>query len=197
MPLFVVGCSYNLNTPPQTWLDTHHIPAPDLKYPLHLCQNFGCQKRQTFHFSPEHITAISEIFTPQPTTSIQERQNIAQAIGLMEHFSGQEIGTHSDLPQNEFSFTSSHQLDCVAESLNTTSYLLLLEQLKLLQFHRVGSNTHRGFLQLYMPHNSATIIEVHSQIPYVVDSWYYTNGEPAWITRVSNWQEGAEPTERP
>ena len=138
---------------------------------------------------------IRQHFSPTPHTATEERQRLASAIALFEQLTGPKLGTSGDEAQNYFEFMSpSNQLDCVAESLNTTHYLLLLEQMQLLRFHRTGGNVHRGLFTLNAPHNSATIIQLDNQQAYAVDAWFGANAEAAWITPVEHWLDGAEPS---
>lgn len=87
------------------------------------------------------------------------------------------------------------QHDCVDESLNTTIYLTLLERKGLLKFHSVGTPTVR--LPLIhagrWPHQTATMIDTQSQIPYAVDSWFHDNGFPAEIIALEKWKKGWKP----
>ncbi|WP_299182244.1 hypothetical protein [uncultured Neptuniibacter sp.] len=192
--LLLGGCGYNLHAPPQNWLKSKQLYPVTADNHLTLCQDFGCSKVQTVQFDPANLQPIYKLFHPISSTPSEERARIAEAVGLMEQLAGPQLRTENDLPRNQYSFdTPTNQLDCIAESLNTTSYLLLFEQHNLLQFHRTGSNIHRGPLTLNAPHNSATVIDNTTNQAYAVDSWFYKNGEPAWVIPVDKWLSGSNP----
>ncbi|WP_286240680.1 hypothetical protein [Neptuniibacter halophilus] len=191
----LAGCSYNPNGTPDNWLQSHGLQS-ESRETLRLCRNFGCSDRGTVRFSAEDMAQIRALFTPQSRSPEEERQRIANAIGLMETISGPQLNTVADLAKNDFALSNrSNQLDCIAESLNTSRYLLTLEQQGLLQFHRTGGNAHRGPLRLSAPHNSATIRQLSNQQGFAVDSWFRGNGEPAWVVPIEIWLSGNDPAE--
>jgi len=188
------GCSYNTQSTPESWLKTHGLSTPTDSGEMTLCQNFGCTKSKSIQLSADELKPVQLLFTPLPADAVEERERIAQAIGLLEKITGPKIGTEHDLAKNAFGFSfESNQLDCVAESNNTSTYLLLLQNLELLKYHRVGGNMHRGLFTLHAPHNSAAVIESDTDHAYAVDSWFRPNGEAAWIIEAEHWLSGAAP----
>ena len=193
LSILSAGCSYNPQTPATRWLKLKDIPIAK-GHELTLCIDFGCAKNKGYTFTAIDLQNIRATFQPPAETPFDERKRISQVIGLMEQQAGAAIGTLHDQPENNFSvLPNTHQIDCVAESLNTTQYLLLLEREQLLRFHRTGSNIHRGLFTLNIPHNSATIIDVNSEQAFAVDSWFGHNGDPAWVTPIERWLTGASP----
>lgn len=96
-----------------------------------------------------------------------------------------------DAPRNEFSPPRSAQLDCIAESSNTTIYLLLLERDGLLSRHRVRFPARRGFL-MWFPHNTAVLEELATGRAWAIDSWYGPGGSPAPVWPLELWLAGKE-----
>lgn len=191
------GCGYNKQTSPTNWLKSQGLSATYANQlaTATLCQNFGCDKRKTIQLNADELSMIRQHFLPKPSTAEEERQRLASAIALFEQLNGPKLRTSGDEAQNYTAFMSrSNQLDCVAESLNTTRYLLLLEEMKLLRFHRTGGNVHRGLFTLNAPHNSATIIQLENQQAYAVDAWFGANAEPAWVVPIETWLDGATPS---
>jgi hypothetical protein len=81
----------------------------------------------------------------------------------------------------------------VAETTNTTVYLLLLQQRGLIRRHRVEYPKHRGLLQLQAPHNTAVITDRTSGEAFAVDSYFHANGAAPEIVPVETWEAGFSP----
>ncbi|WP_156473474.1 hypothetical protein [Neptuniibacter pectenicola] len=188
------GCSYNTDSTPDAWLKTYGLSTPTHLGEMTLCHNFGCTQSETIQLSKQEMEQVQLLFTPLADSAEDERNKIAHAIGQLETITGPKLHTENDLAKNAFGFSlKSHQLDCVAESSNTSNYLLLLDNLALLKYHRVGGNMHRGLFTLHAPHNSAAIIEKGTDNAYAVDSWFRANGQDAWIVEAEQWLSGAAP----
>lgn len=190
--LTTTGCTYNVNSTPEWWFKAKGLTMPADDGRVSLCQNFGCTKSTTIQLTQQDLEPIHQLFTPPPNSAEEERALIAKAMGLFEAITGPKIGTSHDKAKNAFSLRSS-QLDCIAESSNSSAYLLILKQHNLIKFHRVGGNIHRGPLTLNAPHNSAVVVDISTSEAYAVDSWFGANGEPAWITPSENWLSGSNP----
>jgi hypothetical protein len=80
------------------------------------------------------------------------------------------------------------QLDCIAESINTMTYLMLLQQDGLLVRHRVLQRRKRNpwFVDV---HWTAVIEDTSDQQHYAVDSWILGNGKPPVIQKLEDWLE--------
>ena len=123
-----------------------------------------------------------------------ERTNIANAIGAFERIIGKKTGTSADIAGTYVQLGHMQQ-DCVDESTNTTTYLILLKKMDLLKFHNVNQLTSRppilsGRLG---PHRTAVIIENDTQTKYAVDSWFHDNGQVAEIVELDTWRWGWHP----
>lgn len=192
--LLLAGCGYNHNSKPNYWFKHHDLPTNISPQNLTLCTNFGCTKQRSSSFSTGEWAQIENLFLPAPETADQERIQIAKAIALMESQQGPKVGTQNDLAENGFGIgVEGSQLDCVAETSNTSIYLTLLENAELLKFHTVTGHAHRGPFTLNLPHNTATIKEKTSDKAFAIDSWYSANGQLPWVTPVENWLTGASP----
>ncbi|MGI1670732.1 MAG: hypothetical protein K6L74_10455 [Neptuniibacter sp.] len=192
--LLLAGCGYNHNSKPNNWFKHHNLPTNISPQHLTLCTNFGCTQQRTSSFSTDEWDQITNLFQPVPETAEQERNQIANAIALMESQQGPKVGTQNDLAENGFGIgVEGSQLDCVAETSNTSIYLSLLEHAELLKFHTLTGHAHRGLFTLNLPHNTATIKEKSSEKAFAIDSWYSANGQLPWVTPVENWLTGASP----
>ena len=124
-----------------------------------------------------------------------ERSAIRQAIAFLEESIGRKTGSDEDIA-GTYQRLGRYQQDCIDESTNTTTYLLLLDQLDLLHYHNVNPLTSRppiisGRLG---PHRTAVIREKSTGIKYAVDSWFYDNGIEPEIVPLDTWFWGWHPS---
>ncbi len=160
------------------------------------CHGYGCRKISNVPFTKADMTPVKALFRPTSKTPEQERRRIAKAIALFEKKIGPRAGTANDV-RGTFRKTGDHQLDCVDESTNTTTYLSLLENAGLLKFHTLKGPTmrvpiiHAG----RWPHQTAVIEETGTKTLYAVDSWFRDNGAPADIIGLKEWKQGWKPTD--
>jgi hypothetical protein len=150
------------------------------------CFDFGCKTTQELHYSARDWDEIKAIFTPASIDSAAEKQAIRQAVATMERISGELSGTFRDKGGNYPGSDIIGQMDCIDESTNTFQYLVALEELGLLKWHRVDPKQRR--IVWIFTHWTATITEIASEERFVVDSWYRDNGELPYIQPLADWQ---------
>ncbi len=144
-------------------------------------------------FGPAQVKEISELMrkTKKADTPFEERRAIAYAIGWMERYVGDKIGTSADRPGMEFNGSGdATQQDCVDEATNTTSYLLVLQSNGLLKHHTVGRPFSKGNILLGVsnwPHWTAVLWENGNKQKWAVDSWIYANGENPVVVEAEKW----------
>jgi hypothetical protein len=152
------------------------------------CFDFRCKSNQEVRYSPQQWDNIRELFDSQEMDQDLEKQAIRKAIALMEDYSGQITGTSRDEGGN-YSPGSDiiKQMDCIDESTNTFQYLSALEELDLLQWHKVEPKKRR--IVWFATHWTAVISENSSNELFAVDSWYRDNGEPPYVQPLKDWQK--------
>ena len=150
------------------------------------CYDFGCKSTRSVEFSQAEWARIRNVFNPPALSAWLEKQQIRQAIALMEQYSGAKTGTYQDKAGNYGGEDLPFQQDCIDESTNTYQYLLALEHRALLNWHQVAEKKRR--IVWFATHWSAVIRENATQQLYAVDSWYRDNGEPPYIQRLEDWQ---------
>lgn len=160
------------------------------------CHSYGCDKKAQISLGTDDWQKLNAIFTPAPKSPEEERHAIARAIGVFETLAGTKAGTNNDKGGTfRRIMADGTQLDCVDESLNSTIYLTLLDRKGLLKFHSVGAPAVR--LPLIhagrWPHQTATMIDKDTQIPYAADSWFHDNGFPAEVIALEKWKKGWKP----
>jgi hypothetical protein len=188
--LLLLSCA-TLETPPASTLKKYAIPLPTPER-FRVCTNFGCRETRETFLTPAEWGRIAALFEPPATTPERERDCVAQAIGLFEALVGHKVGTDRDAPGNDWNAEWSPQLDCIAEAVNSTVYLLLLEDADLLRHHRVAHPFRRGFLFIFA-HNTAVILEKATGSAHAVDSWFHANGAPPEIVPLRKWTSGYRP----
>jgi hypothetical protein len=158
-----------------------------------ICKAVSCEETVGIHLSEADWQTIRLIFHPPAASAEYERRRIATAVGRLEQLVARQAGTFDDQPRNAGSFRGTPQLDCVAETTNTTVYLLLMQDDGLLHWHSVGYPKHRGLLNLQFPHNTAVVIENSSHKAFAVDSYFHANGRPAEVVPLAVWAAGYDP----
>lgn len=152
-----------------------------------ICMNFGCKQQQTVAIKPAEWDGAANWFGVPASTAAAERMQIKQAVGWMEVIIGRYTPTHKDFGGN-FRAGASFlgQLDCIDESLNTTTYLKLFALNGLLKHHKVIDRAYRqGFFD---QHWAGQIEELKSGERWVVDSWFQPNGKLPYVGQSKLWK---------
>jgi hypothetical protein len=81
------------------------------------------------------------------------------------------------------------QFDCIDSSRNTTSLLLVLDQLKLLRYHDVDAPEARGYMvDGRPPHATAVLVEKATGTKWSIDSWTVGYGQPLEVMPLARWK---------
>ena len=145
-----------------------------------VCHDFGCAQRTPVGLSAGDLATLElvararprfggggasghrggrSVVRPPRRSGGRRRHRIARANGLGD---ANKLG----------------QMDCIDTSRNSTSLLLILEQLKLLHHHKVEAPEARGFLlDGRGPHATAVLTDIHTGKQWAVDSWTHKYGE--------------------
>lgn len=190
MFLLLTGCSTQPIDP--EYFASKNMTASPKRF--RICHGYGCALHSYASFSKSEWNKITSLFKPSARTAKKERQNIAHAIELMEQYTGQKTGTHTDLAQAQFKMLDRKQMDCIDETVNTDQYLHFLESNNLLVWHTVDQPIRRGyFIDGAWPHNTATIRDKETEQIWTIDSWFRANGEPPYIIPAEQWLSGWRP----
>lgn len=166
-------------------------PAAHADETVEICYNWGCQSRAQVVFDVNDLLRIAALFDGADTPAL-ERASIRLAIGMMARIAGEQTPTHNDRGGNLEDEGIDGRMDCIDHSRNTTAYLKLLERRGWLRFHEVLDPVQRApwFVDV---HWAARIREHDTGEDYVVDSWFFDNGQPAAVFTLREWKSGAEP----
>ncbi len=152
------------------------------------CTDYHCDEGQDVSLGEDQWREIRQLFE-RTSSAADERRQIRQAIALFEQWVGQLTGTWRDLAKNAKGAGQPGQLDCISESMNTTTYLQQLSDAGLLRWHGVEERRVRHPL-IFNVHWTAVIRDDTTGIRYAVDSWFLDNGEPPFIQPLDQWLSG-------
>jgi hypothetical protein len=152
------------------------------------CIDYYCDQGEMVTLSAGEWQKVRDLFTPDASAA-QERENIRQAIALLERQVGVITGTWRDLAGNVIGAGKPGQLDCISESKNTTTYLKLLFDDGLLRYHDIAAREVRRPL-VFNVHWSAVIRERRTGQRFAVDSWFLDNGQPPLVQPLEDWLSG-------
>lgn len=173
------------------------VTEPDIKH-FSMCHAQGCKEVEQLSLNDTQWKKISQHFQPTATSAKMEREQIADAIAEFERIVGNKTNTSKDKAGLFASLGQAGQLDCIDESTNTTTYLLILQKQGLLKWHETLNHVTRGYFIFGWPHSSAAIKEIQtsldgSQKKFAVDSWFEDNGMRPHIIPLSLWRSGWKP----
>lgn len=151
-----------------------------------VCYNFGCRVKEYVSLSHDEWASVEVIFKPQTSSPEVERIRVGKAIAQMERLVGNHTPIHRDVGLNlsegaEFP----GQLDCIDESINTTTFLHILQRYDLIKHHKVIKRAYRR--AAFDQHWTGQLQELKTDDRYVVDTWFYANGEMPVIQPTHEW----------
>jgi hypothetical protein len=152
------------------------------------CTDYHCDVVRMVTLSSQQWQRVRDLFATHQSPA-EERENIRRAIALLENAVGQITGTWRDLAGNAAGAGQPGQLDCISESINTTTYLQLLADDGLLKWHSVEQRRVRHPL-IFNTHWTAVIVDRSNAAAFAVDSWHLDNGQPPYIQPLNDWLSG-------
>ncbi len=158
-----------------------------------ICYGHTCRYTVDVSLSDEEWILVKDLFSNSDSNSVKEREQIQNAIALLESLVGEKTNTSDDMGGNFAGLGLQGQMDCIDESTNTTVYLTMLQEEGLLKWHQVNRRKNRGIFSLQVPHFTAVINETDGNRDYAVDSWFLDNGHPPFIIPLNKWEQGWEP----
>jgi len=150
------------------------------------CHGYGCKFETPVSLSDAEWQRVRAAFEPAASSASSERRQIAAAIAILEAEVGERTGTSAH-QRREVNTGDSTQLDCIDESVNTWTYLSMLERDGLIRLHRVASIAHGGSVFELDMRNTAVIERTTTGTAYAVDPWLVDAGEPPPIFPLDIW----------
>jgi hypothetical protein len=175
------------------WIQERGNPKPTLEA-FTVCHEYGCAKRSVVKLPEAEWQEVRDLFKDAPEDSGYERMRISEAIAKIETVVGRMTGTSNDRGGTLNSIALPGQMDCVDEAVNTTTYLVLMEQDGLIKHHKAQSVAWRGTLfGKVLPHVTPVMADTGTGELWAVDSSFYDNGREPVILPLKEWLTGWEP----
>jgi len=187
LPLLLLFSTLSACTSTSGYLLTFYADEQASPNNFEICHGYSCRYKVDVELPESLWQQVQQLFE-KGGDAAQERQQIAQAIALLEQQAGEITGIKHDLPKSLKTQDTYGQQDCIDETVNTTTYLRMLQADNLLSSHQASTPVRRGyFVDRRWPHNSATIEDLSNGQLYVVDSWPEANGGQPEIKPVAVW----------
>ncbi len=188
LAMFVAGCS---KTPLNL---EYYSAAQETPQSFSVCHSYGCRQKTLVELSDQEWALIMAPLKETTKVPAQERAQIVKSIALIEHITGEKIGTDQDVGGATIRGHGFYQLDCIDEAVNTSKYLRFFAEENLLSLHDVSMPARRGtFIDGAWPHNTAVVVEKETGQRYAIDSWFFDNGQEPSIVPLEAWLDGWRP----
>ncbi|QDG77739.1 hypothetical protein [Labrenzia sp. PHM005] len=188
--LVLGGCAGQATSDARGWYGNQDGVAPK-SAKVYICHGFGCTYKTPINYSRKDLNRIRSILASGKSSPAAERKAIGKAVQWQERRVAAQVGSQNDV--GGFDAENSRkpgQMDCIDESTNTTSLLLIAEKNGFLKHHKVSSPVARGFLlDGRYPHATATVTEKKTGTAYAIDSWVRANGAKPDIMPLAKWME--------
>ena len=170
---------------------------------ISVCFNYGCLAQAEVVFSDEQLRELS-LLLGEAHDAAQERAAISITVGRLLGWAGEQSPISADRGENYADDAVYGRMDCIDHSTTTTRLLRMMESRGMLRYHRVLEPVLRHRVLIF-DHYSAQIEEIEQDAPagegglgglpgrYVVDSWFFDNGQPAAVMPLALWQAGESP----
>ena len=170
---------------------------------ISVCFNYGCLTQAEVVFNDEQLRELA-LLLGDAQDAAQERKAISVAVGRLHGWAGQQSPISADRGGNYADDAVYGKMDCIDHSTTTTRLLRMMESQGMLRYHRVLEPVLRHRVLIF-DHFAAQIEEVQQPVTagegglgglpgrYVVDSWFFDNGQPAAVMPVAQWRSGVSP----
>ncbi|WP_457090726.1 hypothetical protein [Microvirga sp. P5_D2] len=175
---------------PQSWFQERGYVAP-AGTQIIACHGYGCVRRKAISVDGAWINRASALLRAGSGSPEAERQALAQVVGTYTAYVSASLGGRPDIPGSPPQMSNVHgQMDCLDETANTLSLLLVLQDQGLLTYHRVDQPESRGFFfDGRYPHFTAIIAEKRTGREWAVDPWRRAPGQRPEILPLVQWRQ--------
>jgi hypothetical protein len=162
-------------------------PTPSMVF---VCHGFGCKYRDEVDLTAGDRAKLTQILAAGRASPAAERKAVAAAGAWFDRRVGPVAGTQNHVARAGAKYMYDiHQFDCIDTSRNTTSLLLVLDQLKLLRHHDVDAPEARGFfIDGRPPHATAVLVEKATGTKWSIDSWTVGYGQALEVMPLDRWK---------
>ena len=165
--------------------------APPTAASFYVCHGYGCKFRVEIELGPADHAALAQLMAAGKASPAAERAALGKAGAWFDKRIGAAAGTQRHIARADFTnMYDKGQFDCIDASRNTTTLLLVLDELKLLRHHEVDVPVARGHLfDGRLPHVTAVLVDKISGDKWAVDAWTVAYGQAPDILPLSLWLE--------
>ena len=156
-----------------------------------ICYNYGCYARAPVDYSEAQLQFVQQQLDAAADAAA-ERQAVSFAIGRMYAVAGEQTPVWRDKGGNYADGGENGRMDCVDHSTNTSKFLRLMQARGWLKFHEVQDPVMRR-RYFFAEHWAASLRERETQKVFMVDSWFFANGQPAAVLALEDWHAGKTP----
>ena len=169
---------------------------------LRLCFNWSCATRQRMTFTAAQMGQVVRQMQLCPSDGLHERLQ-RMRIGIWQMEALAQI--HQPLLANDEGINHHEEgrpgrMDCIDNASNTTTYLQVLSDLGWLPGWTIAEPQVRDQFW-FSVHWSAVVVDARapasSREPWVVDSWFRSNGNLPFVMPLADWKGGWIPWEPP
>jgi hypothetical protein len=156
-----------------------------------VCHGYGCSRRKAVSMDGAWLNRARASLNAGRASPEAERKALSQVVSAYTAHLAGSLGGKPDVPRSPAGMSGVHgQMDCLDETANTTSLLLVLQEQGLLTYHKVKPPESRGFfLDGRYPHFSAVIVEKRSGQEWAVDPWRKAPGQRPEILPLNQWRQ--------
>jgi hypothetical protein len=163
-------------------------PTPDT---VIVCHGFGCKYRVEIDLTSVDRAKLAQFLAAGRGSAAAERKAVAAAGAWFDKRVGPVAGTANHVARAGMKYMYDiHQFDCIDSSRNTTSLLMVLDQLNLLRHHDVDEPEARGYMiDGRPPHATAVLVERATGKKWSVDSWTVGYGQALEVMPLERWKQ--------
>ncbi|MBE0624421.1 MAG: hypothetical protein IH606_06385 [Burkholderiales bacterium] len=158
---------------------------------LTICYNYGCHAKAPVLYSDAQLEPL-RLQLAAAGDAAAEREAISVVIGRMYAIAGEQTPVRHDRGGNYADGGDNGRMDCIDHSTNTSAFLALLQARGWLRLHEVLEPFMRTRF-IIADHWAARIRERETQKVFIVDSWFFDNGQPALVLPFEDWLAGKTP----
>jgi hypothetical protein len=155
------------------------------------CHGYGCARRLAISVDGAWLNRAGAALRAGRGSPDAERRALGEVIRSYTAYLASSFGGKPDQPGSPVHMSGVHgQMDCLDETANTTSLLLVLQEQGLLAHHVVDHPESRGFfLDGRYPHFTAVIAEKRTGTAWAVDPWEKAPGQRPDILPLDRWRQ--------
>ncbi|MBF9234467.1 hypothetical protein [Microvirga alba] len=174
----------------QSWFQDQGYVPPDGNQII-ACHGYGCSRRAALAIDAAWLTRMRAIMNGGRGSPDAERRAIGEVVKSYTASLARLFGGTPDAPRSPPQLSGQNgQMDCVDETANTTSLLLVLEAQGLLTHHHVERPQSRGlFIDGRYPHVTAIVVEKRTGREWAVDPWPKAPGQQPDILPLTQWRQ--------